>query len=389
MTDHDRWRTLTATAMDFELSRAERDELDGHLRDCVACRQDAAGFRDDAQLLRGLDFGLAPAGIRSRLVAASGMEIATGPSAVLLFVGAILLILATFGAAIGVGSLVRDRDVDLPLTSGNRVLWQSDAFELQASDFKLVLGGDRYFATGPVTVASDAMASVQVAWHEHGMQMRLHVLLASDGREWWATEIQALGQGGIDKGLFEGISFDVPEIRRPLGTSFVGELALSGAVDPAGLRPSLDFGTLELSLAPDTAFGPDVAPGVLGGGPIVIAVPVPNPGDVAFDPNLRPVSLSDPGDAAAAIEACHVREFADQVIGMGRLASAAQVENYAPFSSNEPDPAWLVLFQGSIQVGDQALEGGVCLAFDDGRTLMPLAAELGVKPTLILPPLQP
>jgi hypothetical protein len=387
MTDHHRWRALAATAMDFELDVADREELDGHLRDCVACRRDAAGFRDDAQLLRGLGFGLPPAAIRSRLVAASGMEIATGPSAALLLVGAILLILATFGAAIGVGSLVRDRDRDLPLASGNGVRWQGDAFVLQASDFNLVLGGDRYFATGPVTVASDAMASIQVAWQEHGKQMRLHILLGSDGRDWWVSDVQALGQEGIDKAgvHFTGMSFSAPEIRRPIGTSFAGEVALIGATDRAGLQSTLDFGTLQLTLAPDIAFGPNLEPGVLGRQPIA----VPNPGDVAFDPNLRPVSLSEPGDAAAAIDACHVREFADQVIGMGRLPSAAQVENYAPFSSNEPDPVWLVLFQGGIQVGEQALEGGVCLAFDDGRTLMPLAADMGVKPTLILPPLQP
>jgi hypothetical protein len=389
MTDHAQWQALAAIAMDFELDAGERAELDGHLRDCVECRRSAAGFREDAHRLRSLDFGLAPAPVRTRLVAASGPDVAAGPSAILLFVAGILLILATFGAAIGVGSLVNDRGVELP--GSNRVQWQADAFDLQATDFRLAFGGDQFFAAGPVTVTSDARAQVQVAWQEHGREMRLQMHLGSDGRDWWVSEIQALSQVEIGAGdaRFEGVSFAIPEMRRPLGAAFVRELAVSGPEDPAGVASSLEFGTLQLTLAPDIAFGPGMDPGIVVGiDRPPMAVPAPGVNE-PVDPNLRPVSLSDPGAAAAAIESCHVREFADRVIGMGRLPSASLVENYATFSSSELEPAWLVLFDGVIQVGDQAFANGICLVFDDGRTLMPLDANLRVKPTLALPPLLP
>jgi anti-sigma factor RsiW len=51
---HDRFIDLAAASIDFELSPAERAELDGHLTTCAPCRSFAAALRADARALGDL-----------------------------------------------------------------------------------------------------------------------------------------------------------------------------------------------------------------------------------------------------------------------------------------------------------------------------------------------
>lgn len=387
MIDHKRWRALAATAMDFELDAADREELDGHLRVCVACRRDGAAFRDDAERLRGLDFGLAPARIRSRLVGASGIQIATGPSAVLLFIGAILLILATFGAAIGVGALLDRRDLDRLLTSGsNPVEWQTAVAQLRADDFWIDIDGTRFTAPGNVAVHSDPAGTLEMTWREHGREMRLNFYFQSDGTGWEVSELRSYdGRAPGSWIYYESLSY-----RAPMGLPMVNDVIVSmaKAENPAVHAARMRLAGLQLALGaawtgnPNGNQPPD-------GVPVPVPVKPGNAGGAAVDPTIRPVSLSDPGDAAAAIESCHVREFVDQVTGMGRLAQASDVELYARMESADPRPVWVVTFRGTITFGDARLEDATCVVFDDGTTLVPLASDPGIQPTLGLPSLQP
>jgi hypothetical protein len=387
MTDHRRWQVLAATAMDFELDTEERAELDGHLRACVSCRHYAAGFREDAHLLRALDFGLAPMTVRSRIVAASGLEFATGPSAVLLFIGAILLVLATFGAAIGVGSLLDRRDADRLLNSGtNPVHWQTAVAELRADDFWIEVDGTRFTAPGNVIVHSDPAGTLEMTWQEHDSEMRLNLYFESDGTGWTVREVRSYD--GRANGNW--IYYDSLSYRAPMGEPMVNDVlvAMAKADNPGVRRATLRLGGLRLGLGAGWARLPNA-----NQPPDAVPVPVPvntgEAGGAPVDPTIRPVSLSNPGDAAAAIESCHVREFADQVTGMGRLARASDVRLYAQMSNSDARPAWVVTFQGTITFGATRLEDTTCVAFDDGATLVPLVSDPAIQPTLALPPLQP
>jgi hypothetical protein len=73
---------------------------------------------------------------------------------------------------------------------------------------------------------------------------------------------------------------------------------------------------------------------------------------------------------------------------MGRLPRASDASLYAPYSTTEADPAWMVVFTGATAWGDQRIVDAVCLSFDDGRTLLPLAPDR-IVPTMALPPLLP
>ena len=382
MTDHRRWQILAATAMDFELDAAERAELDGHLHACANCRQDAAGFREDAQRLRALDFGLAPMTVRSRIVAASGLDLATGPSAVLLFIGAVLLILATFGAAIGVGSLVNDDDETTLLTAnGAAVSWQTPVAQLTATQFWIEVDGMRFTAPGGVVVHSDPAGTLEMTWQERGVEMRMNLYFESDGTGWTVREIRTYD--GRTRGnwiYYESLSY-----RAATGEPIVGDfiVAMAKADNPGVRRATLRLGGLRLAVTRDLAVNPGVnVPGA-------IDLPLPPPKGLDVDPSIQPVSLSNPGDAAGAIETCHVREFAGQVAGMGRLARASDIVRYARMQSSDPRPAWVVTFLGTVTFGDTRLEDATCLVFDDGSTLLPLAPDRTIEPLLRLPPLEP
>jgi alpha-2-macroglobulin len=67
MTIHDRARELAATAIDFDLSPAERDELDVHLRDCEPCRTFAEALNAHALALSQMPVHDAPAELRRRI----------------------------------------------------------------------------------------------------------------------------------------------------------------------------------------------------------------------------------------------------------------------------------------------------------------------------------
>ena len=64
MTTHVRFEQLAAAAIDFDLTRAEREQLDAHLAGCPACRATAGAYRRDALAMRETAFVPAPAAVR-------------------------------------------------------------------------------------------------------------------------------------------------------------------------------------------------------------------------------------------------------------------------------------------------------------------------------------
>ncbi|HEU5202840.1 MAG TPA: zf-HC2 domain-containing protein [Candidatus Limnocylindrales bacterium] len=113
-TMHRRPLELAATAIDFELSAREREELDGHLAGCSLCRSRVDGLRRDAHSVEALPILPVTADQSARLRAATlrRPERAAASALRLVAIAAILALLAL--AAVAVGSSLIDRDpVDL------------------------------------------------------------------------------------------------------------------------------------------------------------------------------------------------------------------------------------------------------------------------------------
>ena len=71
MIDHQRARVLGATALDFDLSAAQKASLEEHVRGCVSCRADIVTMRAHDGALRALPRRDAPAAVRMAVVAAA------------------------------------------------------------------------------------------------------------------------------------------------------------------------------------------------------------------------------------------------------------------------------------------------------------------------------
>jgi hypothetical protein len=93
---HSRFLELAAISIDFELSRAEHQELEAHVASCASCRRDLAELRGDARAIAALPprprrigsgarpdrRGLRPDGFRLVLIAAMLALLAAGLVAV-------------------------------------------------------------------------------------------------------------------------------------------------------------------------------------------------------------------------------------------------------------------------------------------------------------------
>lgn len=105
MIDHRDALNLAATSLDFPLGPVDRDALEGHLRECSACRVELAAFRHDAARIAALPPIAPPAWVRRSL----GTSRRSNP---LTLLAAAALLLTAAGLALAVGSrLLADRIV--------------------------------------------------------------------------------------------------------------------------------------------------------------------------------------------------------------------------------------------------------------------------------------
>jgi hypothetical protein len=79
--------------------------------------------------------------------------------------------------------------------------------------------------------------------------------------------------------------------------------------------------------------------------------------------DLTPVSYSNPGAAAGAIESCLVDRYRAIVTGMAKVEHARDLPNYVPLTGLEPeiqtdDAAYVVRFHGDLAIGALVRGGG-------------------------------
>jgi len=104
MTDHRRFIDLAATSIDFDLTPAERAELDAHLAACADCGETARGYRADALALLALPaLQLAPDRSSVILERIAGRRRSAAPRIRMLLVAALLALLAA-SVALTVGA---------------------------------------------------------------------------------------------------------------------------------------------------------------------------------------------------------------------------------------------------------------------------------------------
>jgi hypothetical protein len=147
--------------------------------------------------------------------------------------------------------------------AGDTVRWQTEVVSLEATDFFIEAGGQRYLgAPGAMSVRSDpgdlTYWTLEVAWREHGREMRLNFYFAADERDWWVSEVRTYdGRDPADWIYYKGVFF-----KRPLGQAFAGDIDVSSSLPFPG---RLAFRDLRLAVRPQSSF---VAP---PGGGIVLA----------------------------------------------------------------------------------------------------------------------
>jgi hypothetical protein len=111
---HDHAIELAATAIDFDLSAAETDELGAHLSTCPTCVRRVAAMRADAQVLRQPFTPLPSPRVDAAVQAAIARRPAQ-PRRLLLLVAAVLVLVALLGTMAVAASLLPNRET-LPTT---------------------------------------------------------------------------------------------------------------------------------------------------------------------------------------------------------------------------------------------------------------------------------
>lgn len=111
---HDRAIELAATAIDFDLSAAEKGEFDAHLSTCQTCVRRVAALRTDAQGLRRPFTTLPPPRVDAAVQAAIARRPAQ-PRRLLLLAAALLVLVALLGTMAAAASLLPNRET-LPAT---------------------------------------------------------------------------------------------------------------------------------------------------------------------------------------------------------------------------------------------------------------------------------
>ena len=101
---------------------------------------------------------------------------------------------------------------------------------LTASAVEVSVGGRTFAPTSNVEVHSDPgtpneYTTLELTWHEGDIEQRINIYFASDGTDWWASEIRTYdGQssGNWVEPIATGEFF-----KSPLGTAFTGDFDLS------------------------------------------------------------------------------------------------------------------------------------------------------------------
>jgi hypothetical protein len=130
---------------------------------------------------------------------------------------------------VGVVAVVQRRSPTAAGTSTNvPVDWSTQYVAFTARELSIVVDGVTFVGADPaIERHSDPggpnYQTLEVQWHEHGVEMRLYLYFASDGTDWWMTEMRTYdGRANADWVTFAG-----ERMRTPLGQPYTDDLDLT------------------------------------------------------------------------------------------------------------------------------------------------------------------
>ncbi len=169
--------------------------------------------------------------------------------------------------------------------TGAPVSWRTPQASLDADAFEIEVGtGGKFTAVGAqVDVHSDPDAqspTLELTWHERGIEMRLILYFVSDGHDWWVREIRTYDGAAVNADWVTfsgGVNGKAQYFRSALGACARGDVDLKSADGSTSSHIRIDNMRL-------CAF--------LAGPPTTGLQPPPPPADM-------PVSATDPTAPAA------------------------------------------------------------------------------------------
>jgi hypothetical protein len=102
------------------------------------------------------------------------------------------------------------------------VVLDADSVEVIAADRTWIPTGDLIVGGDPGT--PNQYTTLELTWHDGGIEQRINMYFNSDGVDWWANEIWTY-DGQEDGAWFEPLAAG-EYFRSPLGTAFIGDLDL-------------------------------------------------------------------------------------------------------------------------------------------------------------------
>jgi hypothetical protein len=119
--------------------------------------------------------------------------------------------------------------------TGTAVHFETEQVRLDASALQIEANGRTFTSEGAdVDVHSDpgtaTYQTLELDWHEHGVEMRLYLYFASDTRDWWVSNLATYN--GRSNG--DWIGYRGPLFRTALGSAFTGDVDLVPEGTPQG-----------------------------------------------------------------------------------------------------------------------------------------------------------
>ncbi len=115
------------------------------------------------------------------------------------------------------------------------VRWDTPQVHLEGTGFSIITvsqaGAKDFTANDPnISVHSDpgyaTYQTLELEWHENGVEQRWYIYFASDGKDWWASQMQTFdGQSTAS----DGIPFGGQRFRTPLGSAWSGDLDVTAS----------------------------------------------------------------------------------------------------------------------------------------------------------------
>ena len=205
--------------------------------------------------------------------------------------------------------------------------WQTQVASLAADSVTISTNGHVFRPPKDAQLHSDpgtpTYRTLEMEWHEQGVEQRLYIYFAADDTNWWVNEMRT--RDGADPA--EWLYFPhTTQIGAPLGESFIGDINLSADNANAQLR---------MTNARLTAFTPGTGINYAPGCEMVGPAPDPNGGPVSdhFNPDVPHVALQagmSAKDADARLNAagtCHEFRFEYPASNHGQIWCSAPPGN--------------------------------------------------------------